>query len=942
MKKSLLFLAAFAGLTACVQDLKEDVVLNPVEDNGPALTINATMDEPQTRVVAEVGEDGLEFKFEEADGIGVYFYNQAIGILENVKFKAGAPDEDGKVVFEKDDEYVVHTFLNQRRTQLFAYAPYQSADGSIEGGITRSGDLGFTRKFTIPTLQENADDRLAVAKNYPVVAKPAFPVEDEDNGNYKVDMSFSGAASLIRFEMKNNTGESLVITDVRYTVAENEALTGVFTANLEADPKFPAEGEADNYALTPVADKACNHIDMELNITLKPTETLKLYGVINGGTYAPGSTMVVTAKPADTERQDYIGYTYTGTVNSEKNFPRRTCNGVGIELNEENCKVEIKEEDNIIHINEAEELRSLADTVNCGKNNFEGKTIILIKDIELNGIEIDPIGTKENPFKGTFDGNGKTIFNLESNGSAAGLFGYLSGTVKNLTLDKPIVKGTVGNVGAIAAHAADTTGAKILNCNVKDAYITASFNRIPGTETYNGATYAGAIIGYAGTGVEVIGCTVTGAEIIAYDAMGGIAGYAKSSGIVKDCTVDGVNLTVNAEDMYNYKGFTSSKDHKVNEIYGGGSAKKENNTVNNVTIKYLGYPVTGTVEGKEVYYKTLAGALEAGEAEIKLEAGEYELIQPKTKSLKITTEAEAKDVKLILTSSVSMNATDVTFENITIVSKNENHFGMQHGGNMTYNNCVIENMFTCYSDANAKSVFNDCEFKQPNKDYESIWTYGSNVDFKGCTFDCAGMAVLIYNEGSAGWKTVNLENCTFKAPETETGIAAIEIDSSLNPFIVNIDNCNVEGFDEGNMSGNNLYNLKSGTYGKNCYIYVNKTYVEVPYKDADYYFVPETSWASITTEVKYWAYCIDEKGDDVYATMEKVEDNLYKFTLPGRCEKVQFFITSATVTEGNVNVGQNLGQTVEIEIARTTNWPDRYSNNKYNNGTWEFYVPENN
>ena len=62
-------------------------------------------------------------------------------------------------------------------------------------------------------------------------------------------------------------------------------------------------------------------------------------------------------------------------------------------------------------ITTAEELAGLAQLMNEGIS-FEGKIITLDDNIDLSGKEWTPIGTVENPFKGTFEGKNCTIKNL--------------------------------------------------------------------------------------------------------------------------------------------------------------------------------------------------------------------------------------------------------------------------------------------------------------------------------------------------------------------------------------------------------------------------------------------------------------------------------------------------------------------------------------------------
>ena len=86
------------------------------------------------------------------------------------------------------------------------------------------------------------------------------------------------------------------------------------------------------------------------------------------------------------------------------------------------------------YIRTAEELANFAQLVNGG-DNFSGKTITLGKNIVLDGSDWTPIGTKDNPFKGTFNGgNGSTYYTISNlNGD---LFGVVkNGTVQYVTID---------------------------------------------------------------------------------------------------------------------------------------------------------------------------------------------------------------------------------------------------------------------------------------------------------------------------------------------------------------------------------------------------------------------------------------------------------------------------------------------------------------------------
>lgn len=96
---------------------------------------------------------------------------------------------------------------------------------------------------------------------------------------------------------------------------------------------------------------------------------------------------------------------------------------------------------------------------------FQGVTIKLTDDIKMTKTWV-PIGpSRTHPFAGTFDGNGHTISNIrisDSTDSNLGVFGYVTGEVKNLTVSGKIkTKGS--KVGGITGTLAE--GGVITNCS---------------------------------------------------------------------------------------------------------------------------------------------------------------------------------------------------------------------------------------------------------------------------------------------------------------------------------------------------------------------------------------------------------------------------------------------------------------------------------------------
>ena len=151
---------------------------------------------------------------------------------------------------------------------------------------------------------------------------------------------------------------------------------------------------------------------------------------------------------------------------------------------------------------------------------------------------------------------------------------------------------------------------------------------------------------------------------------------------------------------------------------------------------------------------------------------------------------------------------NVKFYNATFKYANKDYQGMQHSKNLEFNNCVIEGQSFAYAEG---LVYNNCTFKQTSSGAYNIWTYGANpVTFNDCLFECAGKAVLVYNEGALATGVNKFNNCKFVASQKVAGKAAIEIDQRFTNYEVEINGCTATGFDNGSVSGNPLWNNKYG------------------------------------------------------------------------------------------------------------------------------------
>ncbi len=230
-------------------------------------------------------------------------------------------------------------------------------------------------------------------------------------------------------------------------------------------------------------------------------------------------------------------------------------------------------------INTAQQMADFLGEIANGKT-YAGEYVRLGKDIDMKGFNLEDYwssANRKNPFKGYFDGNGKTIRNvtIASSGHRVGLFRTTSGAViKNLTLsglnitateEMEAYGGLIGYVngstivdhvtisedctitgyryvGGIIGETDEKGTVSVLNCK-NDATITSTDTDAGGMLGNVGAYFlsgcentgkitakrggAGGMCGYTNKQTTVKNCKNSG-EIIGYDCAGGISGRIES------------------------------------------------------------------------------------------------------------------------------------------------------------------------------------------------------------------------------------------------------------------------------------------------------------------------------------------------------------------------------------------------------------------------------
>lgn len=322
------------------------------------------------------------------------------------------------------------------------------------------------------------------------------------------------------------------------------------------------------------------------------------------------------------------------------------------------------------------DLAFVAKQVNTGVESYEGKYLKLSADLDLGNQPWSPIGYKKGgAFRGNFDGDGHTIYNLnvktEADGTSTlygGVFGtVIDGVIRNLTVENATVVSIkyAGTIAGLLGCTPQTGYAAIINCHVKNAVVrgiqiggivgrssqssankgqleiigctadNVSFaplndDEYPGTARTN--HFVGGIVG--GIGATVInGCGTTNMTATVYGTSfapcGGIVGVHGADNVnadVVNCYVIGVNITGRSDShatKTNLGGLIGKTGH-VDSVPGAVNTEANifNCFVADVTIKNEGTSATnGIITGlmddfiyfNHVYYIPVEGLYACGE-----------------------------------------------------------------------------------------------------------------------------------------------------------------------------------------------------------------------------------------------------------------------------------------------------------------------------------------
>ena len=636
---------------------------------------------------------------------------------------------------------------------------------------------------------------------------------DVKDGATDINIGFKNPLAAFVFKVDNNLDHAITVT-------------GFSVSTLDSEPVFHQKATLDLTAEDPTVLTTTNDdLTKEISVTIEDIE-------VASGAELDFPLVVIPANLADKKlffTFSYISNEGLKTVNksvSGKNISRNTFIPGTFTLEESTIGGDIEsswdgtsisepetdpDDENTYLISTPAELAWVAQQVNGKKDNFVGKTLLLTNDINLNGHHWTPIGNVTSyptiSFHGTFDGQNHTISNLTASDNAkgyaaAGLFGSLMGTVKNVTLKNVNIRST-HYAGAVVAYSSKN-GATVENCHVDGGTITS----VP---EYTGSAYdngdkAGGIIGYYVVSDKVSNCTAKNLTITAYRELGGITGCGPQSGMT-GCSVENITLVQDNTNGYQTEAITTVGALGGRDVT-NGDQPYDGEFASKVTKKVVGN-VSNAAQ--------LASALTSDAAQIAVTlvedidlsiaslgqqtggSGEYKLGGENTESILIDLDNHKLNLTTTYMSAIGAKNDDAVFtiKNGTMTSSSTS--GTWDMYDLTFANCnyEIENVVfeksIAFTNDNRTVTMNGVTINEQNGDFYAMWisAVGQNITIDGLTLSSTGRGIKIDEEyvSNAAKVTLNISDSKF----TTVSKAAIMVDSKEGAEInvTNVDIANV-------------------------------------------------------------------------------------------------------------------------------------------------------
>ena len=455
------------------------------------------------------------------------FSNKTVGYTE-------APDGQTVTITNTGNQTVTVTLPTSTNYTITA------GTGFVDGTATLApnGTATFAVQPKTGLAVGSYSEPLTISSNHNTSAEVslAFTVDPKSLDGAQVQVSGS---YIYDGNAKEPSGENVTVTLHGEPLTENTDYTLSYEDNTDAGEATVKVSGTGNYSGTVTgtfqiakATPTVSDVAVSSPATIYASTDISTITLTHGADDTPGT---VKLDDGQTLSVGEGTYNWTFTPTDTTNYTTAT-GSIRLTVYEPPQEV-----DGVYQIDSVTDLFWFAGLVNGtltdGTEQNTSASAVLTADIDLSGETWTPIGSESTPYTGTFDGQGYTIsgMTIENAESYSGLFGNVTGTVKNFTVTGSItITGdeTVAKVGGAVGSLGTASAGGTVSGVISGVDITVSA----------GNDHIGGVVGSMpeNSSPTVENCIYTGkiTVTVAAGSVAGIVGYIRT-GTIQNCANQG-------------------------------------------------------------------------------------------------------------------------------------------------------------------------------------------------------------------------------------------------------------------------------------------------------------------------------------------------------------------------------------------------------------------
>ena len=484
------------------------------------------------------------------------FSNKTVGYTE-------APDGQTVTITNTGNQTVTVTLPTSTNYTITAGTGFANGTATL----ALNGTANFTIQPKTGLAVGSYSETLTISSDHDTSAEVslAFTVDPKSLDGAQVQVSGS---YIYDGNAKEPSGENVTVTLHGEPLTENTDYTLSYEDNTDAGEATVKVSGTGNYSGTVTgtfqiakATPTVSDVAVSSPATIYASTDISTITLTHGADDTPGT---VKLDDGQTLSVGEDSYNWIFIPNDGNNY-ETTTGSIRLTVYEPPQEV-----DGVYQIDSVTDLFWFAGLVNGtltdGTEQNTSASAVLTADIDLSGETWTPIGSESTPYIGTFDGQGYTIsgMTIENAESYSGLFGNVTGTVKNFTVTGSItitgdetvarVGGAVGSLGTASAGGtvSGVTSGVDITVSAGNDHIGGVVGSMPenSSPTVENCIYTGkitvtaaagsvaGIVGYIRTGT-IQNCANQGSisvDVGGTGSVGGILGYCNNGGIyIRNC-----------------------------------------------------------------------------------------------------------------------------------------------------------------------------------------------------------------------------------------------------------------------------------------------------------------------------------------------------------------------------------------------------------------------